>query len=51
MGSEATLVTSLYLSHLFKDLISKGLPWWTVVKKPPCNAGDVGLIPGQDTMK
>ena len=23
-----------------------GLLWWTVVKNPPCNAGNTGLIPG-----
>ena len=26
-----------------------GLPWWSMVKNPPSNAGDVGLIPGQGT--
>ena len=26
-----------------------GLAWWTVVKNPPSNARDVGLIPGQET--
>ena len=23
-----------------------GLPWWLMVKNPPANAGDAGLIPG-----
>ena len=23
-----------------------GLPWWSVVRNPPSNAGDSGLIPG-----
>ena len=23
-----------------------GLPWWSSVKNPLCNAGDTGLIPG-----
>ena len=23
-----------------------GLPWWSSVKNPPCNARDTGLIPG-----
>ena len=26
-----------------------GLPWWSVVKNPPYNGGDVGSIPGQGT--
>ena len=29
--------------------MSGGLPWCPVVKNPPYNAGDVGLIPGQGT--
>ena len=24
----------------------QGLPWYTVVKNPPANAGDMGLSPG-----
>ena len=26
--------------------VCKGLPWWLVVKKPPANVGDMGLIHG-----
>ena len=29
--------------------IGEGLPGGPVVKNPPCNAGDVGSIPGQGT--
>ena len=25
---------------------NRGLPWWSVVKNMPANAGDTGLIPG-----
>ena len=27
----------------------EGLPWWPVVKNPPCNAGGAGSIPGERT--
>lgn len=23
----------------------EGLPWWSVLKSPPCNVGDAGLSP------
>ena len=26
-----------------------GLPWSSVIKNPPCNAGDIGSIPDQKT--
>ena len=26
--------------------MKKGLPWWLSGKKPACQAGDMGLIPG-----
>ena len=26
-----------------------GLPWWSMVKNPSCNAGHAGLIPGWGT--
>ena len=28
-------------------MMAKELLWWPVVKNPPCNVGDTGLIPGQ----
>ena len=32
-------------------LIEKqGLPWWSSVRNPPCNAGDIGLVPGWGAM-
>ena len=33
----------------FKKLTSEDFPGGPVVKNPPCNAGDVGSIPGQRT--
>ena len=46
--------------HLYSDIIhihtihpfkvyNSGLPGGPVVESPPCNAGDMGLIPGQRT--
>ena len=34
----------------FSYLISNNLrhPWWSSVKNPPANAGDVGVIPGPE---
>ena len=29
-------------------IVCYGLPWWLVVKNPPANAGEVGLIPGSE---
>ena len=26
-----------------------GLPWWSMVKNPPSNAGDAGSVPGRGT--
>ena len=33
-------------SHIRMDKILKGFPGGSVVKNPPTNAGDTGLIPG-----
>ena len=34
------------LNYLIKGSEALGFPGGTVVKNPPANAGDVGLIPG-----
>ena len=31
------------MSYLKKKKKTEGLPWWSGVKNPPSNAGDVGL--------
>ena len=52
IGVDSTLKTSLYLNCLWKDLVSKyghilrGFPCGLVRKESPCNAGDLGSIPG-----
>ena len=33
------------LEHLIKKELVR-FPWWSSVKNPPANAGDVGWIPG-----
>ena len=35
--------------NIFKNLPVQGLPGGPGVKKPPCNAEDTGLIPGEGT--
>ena len=38
---------SLIQTEIFKELKFKGFPGGSVVKNPPANAGDTGLIPVQ----
>ena len=44
---ETTLIPECALQLIFLHIL--GLPWGPVVKNPPSNAGDTGLIPGQGT--
>ena len=38
-----------YLGFAKNNRGRQTLPWWSVLKNPPSNAGDAGLIPGQGT--
>ena len=37
------------LPHILQKIYSRDFPSGSVVKNPPCNAGDVGSMPGQET--
>ena len=38
--------SSRHITNYTRLFSLKGLPRWPVVKNPPANAGDAGLIPG-----